>query len=102
MEQQAKGIGQETVTAQPVGPETVLKFLDAVLALAAVVVKGKHFLGAAGKVGNDEAQVGSGGGVFGFVTDAALAGPSAGAVAEAGETALGKLAAAVTALELFL
>ena len=38
MQQQAEGIGQEAVTAQAVGAETVLELLDAVLTLAAIVV----------------------------------------------------------------
>jgi len=42
VQQQTEGVGQEAMTTQAVGAEAVLEFLDAVLALAAVVVKGKH------------------------------------------------------------
>src|SRR5438046_8623508 len=41
--------------------------LDAVLALAAVVVESKDLGSATGAIGNQEAQVGSGGRVFGLV-----------------------------------
>src|SRR6201982_2395625 len=40
--------------------------------------------------------------MLGLVTDAALVGPRAGTVAKAGEAALWELAAAITALQLFL
>ncbi len=53
-------------------------------------------------VRHDEAQVGAGGGVLGLVADAALARPTAGAVAEAGEAALRELGAAIAPLQLFL
>ena len=86
VQQQAEGVGQEAVTAQAVGAETVLEFLDAVLTLAAIVVESEDLRGTTGAVGNHEAQVGSDGGVFGLVADAALARPTAGAVAEAGES----------------
>src|SRR5436309_11932329 len=95
MQEQAKSVGQEAVTAQAVGAEAVLKFLDAILTLAAVVVEGEDRGGTTGAVRNHEAQVGSGGGVFGLVADAALARPTAGAVAEAGKAALRKLRAAI-------
>ena len=80
VQEQAESVGQEAVAAQAVGAETVLELLDAVLALAAIVVESEDFGGATGAVGNHEAQVGSGGGVLGFVADAALARPTAGAM----------------------
>ena len=89
MQQQAEGIGQEAMTAEPVSAEAVLELLDAVLALTAIVIKSEDLGRAAGTVGDEEAQVGAGGGVFGLVADAAPARPTAGAVAEAGEAALG-------------
>jgi hypothetical protein len=61
------------VTAEPVGTKTVLEFLDAVLAFAAVIAKRKDLGSAAGTVGDEEAEVGSCGGVLGLVTDPALA-----------------------------
>ena len=61
-------------------------------------VEGEDLRGATGTVGHHEAQVGSGGGVFGFVADAALPRPTARAMAEAGETALRYLGAAITVL----
>src|SRR6266700_2454621 len=97
MQQQAEGVGQETVTAQAVGAEAVLEFLDAVLALAAVVVESKDLGSATGAVGNQKAQVGSGGRVFGLVADAAQARPTAGAMAEAGKAALRHRGSAIAA-----
>jgi hypothetical protein len=97
VQEQAEGVGQKAMTAQAVGAEAVLELLDAVLALAAIVVESEDLGGRSGAVGNDEAQVGSGGGVFGLVADAALARPTAGAVAEAGKAALGKLGTAIAA-----
>ena len=95
VQQQAKGIGQETVAAQTVGVKAILKLLDAVLAFAAVIIESEDLRGAARAVGDQEAQVGSGSGVLGLVADAALVGPTAGAVAEAGEAALRQLGAAI-------
>ena len=83
MQEQTEGIGQKTMAAEPISAEAVLELLDAVLALAAIVVESEDFGGTSGAVRNHEAQVGSGGGVFGLVADAALARPTAGAVAEA-------------------
>src|SRR3989440_10216503 len=91
VQQQAKSIGQEAVTAQAVGAETVLELLDAVLTFAAIVVESEDLRGTTRAVGNHEAQVGSDGGVFGLVADAALARPTAGAMAEAGKAALWEL-----------
>jgi hypothetical protein len=88
VQQQAEGISLEAVTAQAVGTETVLELLDAVLTLAAIVVESEDLRGPTRAVGDEEAQIGSGGGVLGFVTDTALARLTAGAVAEAGEIAL--------------
>src|SRR5512135_3735559 len=79
VQEEAEGIGQKTVAAQPVSAEAVLELLDTVLTLAAIVVKSKHFRGASRTVGNQEAQVGADGGVLGLVADAALVGPAAGA-----------------------
>jgi hypothetical protein len=97
VQEQAEGIGPKAVTAQAVGAEAILELLDAILALAAIVVESEDLRGRSGAVGNEEAQVGSGGGVFGLVADAALARPTAGAVAEAGEAALRELGTAIAA-----
>ncbi len=51
-QQQAKGIGQEAVTTQSVGGETVLEFLDAFLAFAASVIEGEDLLGQSPAVGD--------------------------------------------------
>src|SRR2546422_610509 len=85
VQQQAEGVGQEAVTAQTVGAEAVLELLDAILALPAIVVESADLGGPASAVSQHEAQVGSGGGVFRLVADAALMGPRAGAVAETGK-----------------
>ena len=71
------------MAAQAVGAKTVFEFLDAVLTLATVVVESKDLRSAARSVGDQEAQVSAGGGVFSFVADAALARPTAGAMTEA-------------------
>jgi hypothetical protein len=88
VQQQAEGVGQESVTTQTVGAEAVFKLLDAVLALATVVVEGENLRGADGAIGDEETQVGTGRRVLCLVADAALVGPAAGAMAEAGEAAL--------------
>ena len=67
VQKQAKGVGQEAMTAEPVGTKAVLELFDAVLAFSAFVVESED-LGTAGAVGNQEAKIGTGGGVFGFVT----------------------------------
>jgi len=74
---------------------------DAVLAFAAIVIKGKNIRGAARDVGDQEAQIGSHCGVLGLVTDTPLARPGTGAMAKAGEAALRKLRSAITALQFF-
>ena len=73
MQEQAEGVGQKAVTAEPVGAKAILELLDAVLALATIVVKGKDLGSTASTVGDEEAEVGSGGGVLSLVTDPALA-----------------------------
>ncbi|MFZ1141852.1 MAG: hypothetical protein WAN76_21950, partial [Candidatus Sulfotelmatobacter sp.] len=70
------------------GAKTVFEFLDAVLALPAIVVEGEDLGSATGTVDDEKTQVGAGGGVFGFVADAALTWPGAGPMREAGEAAL--------------
>jgi len=88
VQEQTESVGQEAVAAQAVGAEAVLELLDAVLTLAAIIVESEDLGGATGAVRNNEAQVGSGGGVLGLVADAALVLPGTGAVAEAGKAAL--------------
>jgi hypothetical protein len=45
VQEQAEGVGQEAVTAQAVGAETVLELLDAALTLAAIVVESEDLRG---------------------------------------------------------
>src|SRR5258708_5601171 len=97
VQEETESVAQEAVTAEAVGAEAVLELLDAVLALAAIIVESEDRGGTAGAVGDQETQVGTGGGVLGLVADAALMRPSAGAMAEAGKAALGKLGAAIAA-----
>ena len=73
IQEQAEGIGQEAVTAEPVGVKAVFELLDAVFAFAAIVVKGKDLGSAASTVGDEETKVGAHGGMLGLVADAALA-----------------------------
>jgi len=51
VQQEPEGVGQEAVTAEAVSAETVFKFLDAVLALAAIVEESENLGGAAGAAG---------------------------------------------------
>jgi len=102
MQQQPEGVGQKAVAAQAVGAETVLEFFDAVLAFTAVVVKSEDLGSSARDIGDQEAQIGSDGGVFGLVADVSLARPGARAVAKAREAALRELRATITALQFFL
>ena len=46
VQEQAEGVGQKAVTAQAVGAKAVLELLDAVLALAAIVVESEDLGGA--------------------------------------------------------
>jgi len=55
VQEQAESVSQEAMAAQAVGTETVLELLDAVLALAAIVVESKDLGTAARAVGNQEA-----------------------------------------------
>jgi len=48
MQEQTEGVGQEAVTAEPVGVKAVFELLDAVFAFAAITVKGKELGSAAG------------------------------------------------------
>jgi hypothetical protein len=59
MQEQTEGVGQKTMSAEPVGVEAVFELFDAVLALAAIVVEGKDLGSTAGTVGDEEAQIGS-------------------------------------------
>ena len=71
VEEQAKSVGQEAMTAEPVGMEAVLELLNPVLAFSALVVEAKDLGTAARAVGDQEAKIGTGGGVLGFGDDAA-------------------------------
>jgi len=73
VQEQAEGVGQKAVTAQAVGAKAVFELLDAILALSAIVVESEDFRGRSVAVSGQETQVGSGDGMFGLVTDAALA-----------------------------
>jgi hypothetical protein len=88
VQEQAKRVGQEAMTAEPVGTEAVLELLNPVLTFSALVVEAKDLGTAAGTVGDQEAKIGTGGGVLGFGDNASKSRPSAGAMAEAGEGAL--------------
>src|SRR6201981_2865758 len=97
VQEQTKRIGQEAMTAKPVGRKAVLELFDPVLALPALVIEAKHLGTAAGAVGNQEAKIGAGGGVLGFGNNAAQSRPSAGAMAEAGEGALWQMGTTIAA-----
>jgi hypothetical protein len=45
VQEQAEGIGPKAVTAQAVGAEAILELLDAILALAAIVVESEDLRG---------------------------------------------------------
>src|ERR1700745_2262218 len=95
VQEKTKRMGQEAMTAKPVGMEAVLELFDPVLALHALVIEAKHLGTAAGAVGNQGATLG--GGVLGFGNNAAQSRPSAGAMAEAGEGALGQMGTTIAA-----
>src|SRR6202043_1083207 len=67
MQEQTEGVGQEAVTAEPVGVKAVLELLDAVFALAPVVVKDEDLASVAGTVGDEEAQISSSASLLGLV-----------------------------------
>ena len=90
VQEQAKRVGQKAMTAEPVGMEAVLELLNPVLAFSTLVVKAKDLGTAAGAVADQEAKIGTGGGVLGFGDDAAQSRPSAGAMAEAGKERWGR------------
>ena len=62
----------------------------------AIVIEGKNRTAAAGQVGDQETQVGTGSAVFSFVDDAPLMRPGVRAIAEAGKGALRLAAATIT------
>jgi hypothetical protein len=96
VQQQAEGVGSEAVAAQAVSGKTILEFFNAVLTFPAIVVTGKDGMAAAFSVGDEKAQVGSGFGVFGLVTDAPLMRPAASAIEKAGKGALRLAGATLT------
>ncbi len=67
MQEQPEGIGQKAVAAEPISAKAILELLDAVLALATIVVKRKDLGSAAGTVGDEEAEIGSRGGLLSLV-----------------------------------
>src|SRR5664280_863054 len=77
MQQQTKGVGQKTLTAQAVGGESVLQFGDTVFTLAPVLIEVENFCGGARAVGDDITQGAAAGAVLGFDADAARALPPA-------------------------
>lgn len=72
MEQQAEGISSKAMTAQAVRSKAIFELFNAVLTFPAIVIEGKDGAAAAWQVGDQETQVGTGSGVFGFVADAPL------------------------------
>src|SRR5258708_34935267 len=61
VQEETESVAQEAVTAEAVGAEAVLELLDAVLALAAIIVESEDRGGTAGADGDYGKQVGSGG-----------------------------------------
>src|SRR5207237_526014 len=57
VQEQAKGVGAEGVTGEPIGGEVALELLDEVLRLAPLVVPGEDVRRPAAAVGDDEADV---------------------------------------------
>ena len=68
VQEQAKRVGQEAMTAKPVGTEAVLELLNPVLAFSAFVVEAKDLGTAARAVGDQETKIGTGGGVSALAT----------------------------------
>src|SRR6201984_671894 len=85
------------MTAEPVSMEAVLELLNPVLAFSAFVVEAKDLGTAARAVGDQETKIGTRGEVLGFGDDAAQSRPSTGAMAKAGEGALGQMGTTIAA-----
>lgn len=98
MELESKGIGAVGVTRKPVGIEIALKFLDAVLALSAIIVPGKDFFSPTRAVGNNEADVGAQGAHFDLNHDPAFFLPAPGPMPKAIENSERLFGAGILAL----
>jgi hypothetical protein len=76
------------VTAQAVSGKAIFELLNAVLTFPAIVIKRKNGTAAAWQVGDQEAQIGTGSGMFGLVADAPLMRPGVSAIEKTGNGAL--------------
>ena len=99
MEQQAERIGSKAMAAQAVSSKTIFKLFNAVLTFAAIVIERKNGTAAAWQVGDQEAQVRTGRGLFGLVADAPLMRPGVSTIAKAGKGALRLAGSTITSRE---
>ena len=90
------------MAAEPVSIEPVLELFNPVLTLPTIVIEAKDRTASAFLVGHQEAQVGTGLGVFGLVADAALMRPAPSPVRKTGKRALRVPRATITTSELAL
>ena len=102
MEQQAEGIGPEAVAAQAVRSKAIFKLFNAVLAFPAIVIESKNGKAGAGQVSDQETQVGTGSGVFGFVANTPLMKPWVSAIPKAGKGALRLASSTIASREAML
>src|ERR1700684_765188 len=96
VQQQAERIGSEEGAARAVSLTTILEFFNAFFAFPAIVIERKNGAAAAGQVGDQKTQVGTGSGVFGFVADAPLMRPGVSAIQKTGKGALWLASSTIT------
>jgi hypothetical protein len=101
MELKSKGIGAVAMAGKSIGAKVAFKFLDPILALAALIIAVIDLFGSTGSVGNDKADVGPQGADFDFDHDSSLFVPACGPVAKAIEESNWSFGAGVFALGLF-
>lgn len=101
MELKSKGIGAVAMAGKSIGAKVAFKFLDPILALAALVIAVIDLLGGTGAVGNDKADVGPQRTNFDFDHDSSSFVPASGSVAKAIEASDRSFAPGVFTLGLF-
>jgi hypothetical protein len=72
MELKSQGIGAVAMAGKSIGAKVAFKFLDPILALAALIIAVIDLFGSTGAVGNDKADVGPQGADFDLDHDSSL------------------------------
>jgi hypothetical protein len=101
MELKSKGIGAVAMAGKSLGAKVAFKFLDPILALAALVIAIIDRFGFTRAVGNDKSDVCPQGTDFDFDHDSSSFVPASGSVAKAIEASDRSFAPGVFALSLF-